>query len=1236
MNEEEIRLRLEMILQGGQAVEAQLRSVLTIEQALVEINQRQRQAADARAQAARAAGEARDREAQREKGLIEGLIAEERRLTEARNQSRSTREVQAYNRELVRVQQQLRTLQGVTASATSGMAGSFRNLRGFLVQALSVYEIARFGKALLDAGDNAQSFAITLNTLLKSKEKADQVAADAVRLAAKTPFTLKDVQDQIRGLAAYGVEAENLIPTITSLGNISAAVGTDRLPLLVLAYGQVRTANKLTGQELRQFSESGVNLLDMLARQSGKSLAQVRKDISAGAVGFRDVEKAIAAATGKGGQFYNLMEQRSTTIGGKVSNFLDGMYQGYVRIEKQVDESAKAAVDWGTRTVQALTGSDSALGRTAAYVKAAAGAWATYLVWQNRAAIQARANAIAQAYNNAITLTGTGVVNGLRAATSALWVTLRANPLGVVLTLVGAAYTAYQAWRGVTADVTSALGEQEAKLRSEQELLRARVGAVLATNQNDRIRLGLIAQLRKEYPELLKGLDDEQVKNSVLVKALTAVNRQYRDKINLARIAYNVEKNDETQRSLLDREREAVEQLKKDFPAVKIATQDLAEAIEAIQRSGVKTVESYVTGLDGTTQTLDKLALYKKRLADLQADQKALDEAVTQTTLDQVEAEQKQAVERERNYKRDVRRREDLRRELKTVSEERFADVKQDLVLVEARIKAYEEEHQAKTEQGTDLDTKQKQWHNAALQRRLNEAMALEDGLAKKIAVSRAEEKIAVDRARFEKKSEQELTTIRLEYAEKRRKLIEDDKADALKRIAEVEEAFAKLKDALADSQKKELEGLAKLDAEFAEISLKRQRENARTELDEIALLSGQIMRLTFGMEEKRRAGTLTVSEEKRVRNEVAKLLLDVDALRAKYNDREAVRVRKAEEEKRRNYRETLQVVVTALNGFESASIRSLGVIVTALVQLREANDALKDAQATGQGIAEAQQAVLQSKIALGLQTAGALSQAFFQAESERYARLTRESSERYQAEREAMEARNEAELSGFRGSAQQRALIEARQKKDAAALEARYQREQADLKTKQFNAERAGKVAQTIMAGALAAVQSFATMGPAGPIIAGALTAAQVALIVSQKTPRFYFRGTEFVDREGLFPAGRDTVPAMLTRGERVLPAEDNKRLRGMANADLVQNALLGHRLRPLPVGLHRFVLEGVKPTAQQSARDPELNALVRELIGKVEGQKQTRLTIDKNGFTVSERTRAAEVQQLKNQYFG
>lgn len=158
-----------------------------------------------------------------------------------------------------------RTIEGIGASfnnlVNSAKTGSFifAGALGFV------------GKSIIDVGSDMEQAKVAFTTFEGSAAAASKTLKELSDFAKVTPFTFPTITEAAKRLMAYGVEANDLIPTLKNLGDISAGVGTDKLPQLILAFGQVKARTQLAGQELRQFTEAGVPLLDALANQLNKT-----------------------------------------------------------------------------------------------------------------------------------------------------------------------------------------------------------------------------------------------------------------------------------------------------------------------------------------------------------------------------------------------------------------------------------------------------------------------------------------------------------------------------------------------------------------------------------------------------------------------------------------------------------------------------------------------------------------------------------------------------------------------------------------------------------------------------------------------------------------------------------------------------------------------------------------------------------------------------------------------------
>jgi tape measure domain-containing protein len=183
------------------------------------------------------------------------------------------------------------------------------------------------GKGAIDAGSQLQQARIAFNTMTGDAKVAGDLLQKLSDFAVSTPFTFPSIVEGSKRLLAYNIEAKDLLPTMKMLGDITAGVGTDKMPQLILAFGQVKAATRLTGAELRQFSEAGVPLLDTLAKQANVTAAEMTGMISDKAVSFDMVRDALASLTGEGGKFFNLMDAQSKTFGGTISNITDNLFR---------------------------------------------------------------------------------------------------------------------------------------------------------------------------------------------------------------------------------------------------------------------------------------------------------------------------------------------------------------------------------------------------------------------------------------------------------------------------------------------------------------------------------------------------------------------------------------------------------------------------------------------------------------------------------------------------------------------------------------------------------------------------------------------------------------------------------------------------------------------------------------------------------------------------------------------
>ena len=205
------------------------------------------------------------------------------------------------------------------------LLGRLKNLAGSY---LSVFTAFRYIKSLVDVTGFFEQQQVALEGILGSASAATKAIGQLKQMALQSPKQFKDLVGDAKQLSAYGIEAQNLLPTVKQLADISVGLGVD-MSRLVLAYGQVKSASVLRGQELRQFTEAGVPMVEKLAEKftdlNGRlvTTGEVFDLISKRQVSFEMVAEVLRDMTAEGGKFYNMQENISETLYGQVQKIKD-------------------------------------------------------------------------------------------------------------------------------------------------------------------------------------------------------------------------------------------------------------------------------------------------------------------------------------------------------------------------------------------------------------------------------------------------------------------------------------------------------------------------------------------------------------------------------------------------------------------------------------------------------------------------------------------------------------------------------------------------------------------------------------------------------------------------------------------------------------------------------------------------------------------------------------------------
>ena len=229
-----------------------------------------------------------------------------------------------------------RIRRGLDITAQEAERGSRRSERAFRAQKAAISETAvqlqrlyrqvyalatlyagsQFARHVIDTANAFERYRLTIQTFEKDADRAARKWRELLLFARDTPYTIREVMNSYVTLRAYGLNPT--IDVMRALGDTAAVVGKDRLPLIALALGQIRTNSKVMMQDLNQLTQSGIAVNDALVEAFGvgrNELDKINAAIEQGVISTQDVIDAFIRYMQK--QFGGQMERQMQTLSGQ-------------------------------------------------------------------------------------------------------------------------------------------------------------------------------------------------------------------------------------------------------------------------------------------------------------------------------------------------------------------------------------------------------------------------------------------------------------------------------------------------------------------------------------------------------------------------------------------------------------------------------------------------------------------------------------------------------------------------------------------------------------------------------------------------------------------------------------------------------------------------------------------------------------------------------------------------------
>lgn len=415
------------------------------------------------------------------------------------------------------IKKQFESLTEKTKEEGKKQAEVWQNLIKGATAYFTLQGASAFIKQVVAVRSQFQQLEISFGTMLKSKDKANALMAQMADLAAKTPFGLEEVSEGAKRLLAFQVPAEEVTETLRRMGDVASGLGVP-MGQLIHVYGQVKAQGRLKTDDLYQFMNAGIPIIAELSKVVGKSETEIKDMVSAGKIGFPEVQAVIKNMTNEGGLFFNLMAEQSKSLGGQISNLGDSFDQ----MLNDIGKASEGYISGAIQGVTFLVENYKTLGKVIAGLIATYGTYrAAVLVnialtkgW----AVAAKEDAIAKGIQTIAT-------NAATAATKALNAAMKANPYVLVATAVVGLGAAIWALKDKTTAADKA--QQDYNNQKQQSIdweqqHKQKIDELIdsATNQAlaDTDRQKALILLQKEYPNIFAKYDIEKLKLADILK----------------------------------------------------------------------------------------------------------------------------------------------------------------------------------------------------------------------------------------------------------------------------------------------------------------------------------------------------------------------------------------------------------------------------------------------------------------------------------------------------------------------------------------------------------------------------------------------------------------------------------------------------------------------------------------------------------------------------------------------
>lgn len=189
----------------------------------------------------------------------------------------------------------------------------FSKLKSEIGNVAAVAAAVKFDQFLVKVGDYALKSADAINTvrnnfgIMLNDMEAGSALADRINaFNVNTPFNLEELSTATQVLKTAKVSLNDMEEYLTRFGDLALG-DSQKFASFTNAFAKASAKGKADMEVLNIYMERGIPILDTLARNLGKTTAEIADMSSKGKISFHDLNEAIKTLTDEGGGYFGTM-----------------------------------------------------------------------------------------------------------------------------------------------------------------------------------------------------------------------------------------------------------------------------------------------------------------------------------------------------------------------------------------------------------------------------------------------------------------------------------------------------------------------------------------------------------------------------------------------------------------------------------------------------------------------------------------------------------------------------------------------------------------------------------------------------------------------------------------------------------------------------------------------------------------------------------------------------------------